>query len=302
MLGLLLGGCTSPPPGRAAAGTASLSPQQPGTNSPATPAHAGLDHVVVIVEENKPSSMIVGNPDAQYINSLAAEYTLATGYQAVTHPSLPNYLALTSGSTAGITDDCNPPGGSCTAAVASIADRIQGSGRSWKMYAEGMPAPCIPENSGRYAVKHNPFLYYPAVTADHSSCTRHDVPFTQFAGDLSGKSTLPDYSFISPDLCNDMHDCSVATGDAWLAAEVPRILASPAFTQQNSLLAITWDEGTGVDNTVSAILAGPAAKKGHTSSTAYTHYSLLRTIELAWGLPALTTDDANATPLTDLLN
>jgi hypothetical protein len=169
------------------------------------------------------------------------------------------------------------------------------------MYAEGMPIPCAPDNSGRYAVKHNPFLYYPAVTADHSSCTRHDVPFTQFAGDLSGTSTLPDYSFISPDLCNDMHDCPVAAGDAWLAAEVPKILASPAFTQQNSLLAITWDEGTGVNNTVSAIFAGPAAKKGHTSSTAYTHYSLLRTIELGWGLPALTPNDANATPMTDLL-
>ena len=170
------------------------------------------------------------------------------------------------------------------------------------MYAEGMPIPCAPDNSGRYAVKHNPFLYYPAVTADHSSCTRHDVPFTQFAGDLSGTSTLPDYSFISPDLCNDMHDCPVAAGDAWLAAEVPKILASPAFTQQNSLLAITWDEGTGINNTVSAIFAGPAAKKGHISSTAYTHYSLLRTIELGWGLPALTPNDANATPMTDLLN
>jgi phospholipase C len=125
------------------------------------------------------------------------------------------------------------------------------------------------------------------------------VPFTQFAADLA--SALPAFSFISPNLCNDMHDCSVATGDAWLAREVPAILASRAFTAQRSLLVVTFDEGDSSDNVVDCVFAGPAAKRGFVSSRPYTHYSLLRTIENGFGLPVLTGDDAAAIPMSDLL-
>ncbi|MBT2503868.1 alkaline phosphatase family protein [Curtobacterium sp. ISL-83] len=271
-----------------------------GASSRTAPASA-VQHVVVIVDENKPATTIIGNPSAPYLNALAAASARATDYSAITHPSLPNYLALTSGTTGGITSDCNPPGGSCLVPGKNLADEIHASGRSWKMYAEGMPAPCTASNAGRYAVKHDPFLYFPDVTADHASCADHVVPSTSLSADLRSASTLPDFAFVSPDLCDDMHDCSVATGDAWLARTVPAILHSPAFTQQRSLLVVTFDEGNSGDNTVACILAGSAAAPRASSATAYDHYSLLRTIEVLWGLPPLTSNDAHATPMLDLL-
>ncbi len=230
----------------------------------------------------RPASDILGNAAAPYINKLAADSALAGNYQALAHPSLPNYIALTSGTNAGITDDCSP-GGDCTAAVPSVVDRIEQSGRSWKMYAESMPAPCVAKNSGTYAVRHNPFMYYPGVTRDKNYCAAHVVPFSQLAPDLASATTLPNYVFISPDLCNDMHDCSIGTGDGWLSRYVPLILASPGFSAQKSLLVITWDEGGDENNSVGAIFAGPAAKNGYRSETAYSHYSLLHTIETSWG-------------------
>ncbi|RAN69509.1 hypothetical protein B5P43_35975 [Bacillus sp. SRB_336] len=314
-LGLVMAGCASPdpvathPPAASASAPPAASASAPPSSYSSGPAGSpaatggtppGIDHVVIIVEENKPASTILGNASAPYINKLATENALATNYQAISHPSLPNHLALTGGTTAGITDDCSP-GGPCTARVPSISDEIAKSGRTWKMYAESMPAPCTAENSGDYAVKHNPFMYYPSVTDNHASCAAHDVPLTQLAGDLKDARKLPNYVFISPNLCNDMHNCPVATGDAWLSHVVPGILASPAFTTQNSLLVVTWDEGEGDNNTVSTIFAGPAARRGHKSSLAYTHYSLLHTIESVWGLAPLTDNDRNAPVMRDML-
>lgn len=278
--------------------TASLS--APSSRAP-TAGAGGFDHVVMIVEENKPATDILGKAAAPYINKLAAVSAVANNYQALAHPSLPNYLALTSGTAAGITDDCSP-GDHCTAAVPSIVDRIEQSGRSWKMYAESMPAPCTAGNSGKYAVRHNPFMYYPGVTGDRNHCAAHVVPFSQFSADLASAATLPNYVFISPNLCNDMHDCPVETGDAWLAQQVPRILASPAFATQKSLLVITWDEGSDDNNSVGAIFAGPAARKGYQSGAPYSHYSLLHTIEASWGLAPLTENDKGAPVMNDLLN
>jgi phosphatidylinositol-3-phosphatase len=256
--------------------------------------------VVIIVEENTSARSMIGNLEAPYFNSLAAASALAIDYTAVTHPSLPNYLAMTSGTTADITDDCSPPGSGCQARVRSIADEIDASGRTWKAYAEGMPFPCAPNNSGRYAVKHNPFLYYPSVTNDAAYCAAHVMPFTQLGRDLTD-SRLPDFTFISPDLCNDMHDCSVRTGDSWLSRVVPMILDSAAFTGRNSLLVITWDEGTRRDNRVSTVFTGPAARARVRSKVAYTHYSLLHTIEKGWALAPLTDNDRNAPTMDDLL-
>ena len=226
--------------------------------------NGGIQHIVVMVLENKAASQIMGASEAGYFNKLAAEFSLAANYRAIMHPSLPNYLALTSGTNAGITSDCKPK--SCTADVRSIADEITQSGRTWKMYAEGMPAPCVSRDSGDYAVKHNPFMYYPSVTDDKNSCADHVVPYDRLEQDLQSASALPDYSFISPDMCNDTHDCPISTGDNWLSREVPRILGSPAFTTQNSLLVLTWDEGSKEDNRVATVFAGPAARKGFTST------------------------------------
>jgi phosphatidylinositol-3-phosphatase len=260
-----------------------------------------IDHVVVIVEENKPAGSILGGSSAPYLNKLAGESALAANYAGITHPSLPNYLALTSGTTAGITGDCSPKDAGCTANVRNITDAVTQSGRSWKSYAEGMPAPCQTKNSGRYAVRHNPFMYYPGVTADQGSCAAHVVPFTALEEDLKSSSSLPDFVLIIPDLCNDMHDCPVKTGDDWLSRQVPKILASPAFTTQNSLLVITWDEGDDSTNQSVTIFAGPAARTAVRSDAPYNHYSLLHTIENVWGLPPLTENDRSAPVMGDLL-
>jgi phospholipase C len=250
--------------------------------------------------ENKPASRILGVDDAPYLNRLAKDYALATNYHAITRPSLPNYIALTSGTTAGITSNCKPD--TCQADVHSIADEIRKSGRDWRMYAEGMPEPCTADNAGRYAVKHNPFMYYPAVTNDRVSCSDHVVPFSRLDEDLKTDKSLPDYVFITPDMCSDTHDCPVQSGDEWLSRQVPKILSAPAFTAGNSLLVVTYDEGNGDSNQVATVFAGPAARKGYTSETRFTHYSLLRTIEDAWGLDPLTDNDRNAEAMAELLN
>jgi phosphatidylinositol-3-phosphatase len=315
-LALLLAGCTPPQPAptqpspsvssQAPSSSAPTQPESPPASSqtPSPPASAqgnngGIEHIVIIVQENKPSSQIMGSGDAPYFNKLGDEYAVATNYRAIMHPSLPNYLALTSGTNAGITSNCKPQ--ECRADVRSIADEVSKSSRSWKMYAEGMPAPCVAENSGRYAVRHNPFMYYPSVTSDKNSCAAHVVPLTQLDQDLASASSLPNYLFISPDLCNDTHDCPIRTGDEWLARLVPRILGSPAFTSQKSLLVVTWDEGSDGDNQVATVFAGPAARQGFTSDAAYTHYSLLHTIEEAWGLQPLTDNDRSAPSMAVLL-
>ncbi len=295
------GSTTTAPASAPAASTPATSATAPPKPSPTSASTRPLQHIVVIVDENKPASSILGNPAAPFLNTLAREYATATQYSAVAHPSLPNYLALTSGTTAGITTDCNPPGGSCLVTGPNIAQSLDRSGRTWKMYAESMPAPCTTGNTSLYAVKHNPFLYFPSVTGDSSYCAAHVVSFARFAADLATPTSLPNYSFISPNLCNDMHNCSVATGDAWLATTVPRILHSPAFTQERSLLVITFDEGDSSDNVVACVFAGSAAALHEVSSVPYTHYSLLRTIETAWGLPPLTANDASARPMAPML-
>ncbi len=308
---VVLTSCTSttgsPAETSGSAATAVVTAPTPSTTDSPTPGRAEtpvaetVQHVVVIVDENTPSTRILGNQDATYLNRLARANAVATNYSAITHPSLPNYLALTSGTTGGISSDCTP-GGACLVSGRSLADDIEASGRTWKMYAEGMPTPCSASNVGSYAVKHNPFLYYPDVTSDSSSCRKHVVPFAALSADLRTTSSLPSFSFISPNLCHDMHDCSIAAGDAWLAGQIPKILSSPAFTTQRSLLVVTFDEGEGANNRVVCVFAGSAAGHGVRSTAPYDHYSLLKTVETLWGMSSLTTNDAHAQPMLDLLS
>ena len=258
------------------------------------PKSTSLQHVFVIVEENKEYGDVIGNAQAPYINKLAQTYATADNYYGVAHPSEPNYIALTSGSTNGVTSDCTPPS-SCLHQVPNIADNIEKSGRTWKAYAESMPSNCYAYNTGEYATKHVPFLYYTDILNNQARCTDHVVPFTQLTTDLQSVNTTPNFAFISPNLCNDMHDCSVAQGNNWLAANVPTILNSKAFTTENSLLIITWDEGEVTSNHIPTILIGSNIKQHyHGSSTQYNHYSLLHTIEQQWKLPTLTSNDAQA--------
>ena len=254
-----------------------------------------FDHIFVIAFENHSYSEIIGNPAAPYINTLAGSYGLATDYHAVTHPSLPNYIALTAGDTYGISSDCT----SCFLNVPNIADRVSASGRSWRAYMESMPSACYAGSTGDYAQKHDPFVYYDDIRNVAPECA-NVVPYTNLTSDLAAASTTPNYAFITPNLCDDMHDCSVATGDAWLSANLPSILESPAYLLQRSLVMITWDEDdTSAANQVATIVISKYTPHGFRSGAGYNHYSLLRTVEASWGLAPLAAGDSGATPMSD---
>jgi hypothetical protein len=255
-----------------------------------------FDHVFVIVMENKSFNEIIGSSAAPYTNSLAASGALGTRYFGVAHPSLPNYLALTGGSTYGISSDCT----TCWVSAPNIADSIESAGKSWKAYEESMPSPCFIGDSYPYAQKHDPFIYFNDIRNNASRCASHVVPYTQLTADLASTSTTPNFGFITPNMCSDMHDCSVATGDSWLRQHVPQILSSPAFTTQRSLLAITWDEDDFTTlNQVPLILLGRGVTAGFASATGFNHYSLLHTIESSLGLSTLTANDSGAGLMSD---
>lgn len=272
----------SPTPNQTASPT-----REPAPPPPVVPA---FSHIFTIVMENHESNSIVGSTAAPYINSLVKSYGLATNYYGASHPSLPNYLALTAGSTFGITSDCT----TCFVNATNIADQVEWSGRSWKAYIEDLPSRCyLGASSGGYAMKHNPLMYYTNIRNNAARCASHVVPFSEFAGDMS-RGQVPNYVWITPNMCHDMHDCSVATGDAWLKSVVPTITGSAAF-RNNGALFITFDEGTSNagccggawGGRVATLVISPKAIVGFKSAVAENHYGLLRTIEDAWHLPRL---------------
>lgn len=205
-----------------------------------------------------------------YIGSLASQYAIASNYHAIGHPSLPNYLALTAGSTFGIADDGYHP-----LPATGVAKQLTDAGISWKGYFEGFAGNCF-NSPYPYALKHNPFAYY------GGRCPANVVPMTQLAADLSGDT--PQLAWITPGLCNDGHDCSTLTTDNWLSQVVPQITGSSAW-QQNGVLFITWDEGTGSNNQVALLTIAPRLHGEITQPL--DHYSLLATIEDALGVPRL---------------
>jgi phospholipase C len=251
-----------------------------------------FEHVVVIVFENKESPSVLGNRAAPTFNSYARRYTSLTRYYAVTHPSLPNYLALVSGSTQGITGNCT----ACVVDGKSLADTIEASGRTWKTYAEGLPRPgYLGAVSGRYAKKHNPFAYFRSVAANPARRAQI-VPLTQLRSDL-GARALPNFSLVVPDLCHSMHDCSVSVGDAWLRKQAPALLKLP-----NTVVFVVFDEGAtklrGGGRTA-ALALGTAVRGGARYAGVTGHYGLLRTIEQAWSLPLLGRS-GQAVPITGI--
>jgi hypothetical protein len=221
--------------------------------------------------ENKGYSEVIGSDQAPYINSLRRRYGVATNYFAVSHPSLPNYIALTSGSTQGISDDDDPS--SHRLSVPSIFSQLGGQSRSLE---QSMPSKCDRGNSGDYAVRHDPEAYYVNLG---SNCD--DVPFGP-APELSAK-----FTFITPNVCNDMHDCGVSSGDNFLKSYVPRLMSTPQYRSGTTVIFITWDEDSGCcGNHVPLIVISPYTH-GVRNGTSFTHYSLLKTTEQLLGLRQL---------------
>ena len=251
--------------------------------TPTSSAKASPAHVFLIVMENHSAAEALSAP---FTASLANQYGEAKNYRAVAHPSVPNYLALTSGSTWGIEDDSYR-----VLPRQDIGTSLTKAGVSWRAYMEGLTnAGCL-DSPVPYDAGHNPFAFY------GGSCPSNVVPLTALARDLTANT--PRFSWITPDRCHDTHDCGVSTGDDWLRQEVGRIMASPAW-KSNGVLFITWDEDdSSSDNRVLTLVV--ATGSGHrVSSRQYTHYSLLATIEDLLGVGRLG-QSAQATAMSDLL-
>jgi phosphatidylinositol-3-phosphatase len=224
--------------------------------------------------ENQDYGSIIGSSSAPYISTLASTYGLATNYSAITHPSLPNYIALTSGGDQGITDDSDPS--SHPLNVASIFSQLPAGGS--RSLEQDMTGTCDQSDSGGYAVRHDPEAYY---TNLGSECSGYDVPFGS-APDLSAP-----FTFVTPNLTNDMHDGTIADGDNFLKSYVPALMATPQYQSGQTVIFIVWDENSGSSgNQVPCIVISPYTHAVR-DPTPYTHYSLLRTTEQLLGLPAL---------------
>jgi len=263
---------------------------------PATPGGKHFDQVVIVVMENEGTDQALADP---YIASLSRRAAWFSRYYAITHPSFPNYLAIVAGSTFGLNSDHRPP----PLNGATIADRLEGKGLTWKSYAEDYPGGCYlgsGAGSGKitptaaptelYARKHVPLLAFAAIERNPRRCARV-VNASQFMRDArAGK--LPNYSFYTPNMFNDGHDTSLEASSKWLQGFI-RALDGTIAMRQRTLVVITWDEGGNRDNRVLTLLLGNVVNPGR-YSTPLTHYSLLRTIEDNFGLSTVGAGDRHA--------
>jgi len=267
-------------------------------------------HVIWIWMENESSTSIVGSSQSPYVNTVVRDCGLATNYHNVTHPSLPNYIAATSGlsytALNGFLPDCSP-GGSCRTSAPSIF----GQGETWKSYEESMPSACDHSNSGNYAVRHNPAAYFTML----HGCSSDDVSYSHLATDLA-HNQLPAFSFVTPNLIDDSHNGTVADADKWLSRNLSAILNSSEYKNGSTVVFITWDEGEGghyakgescATNTsdischIAAVVLSPSTKAGTRSGTLFNHYSLLATAEQLLHLAKLG-QAASATTMTSAFN
>ena len=255
--------------------------------------------VWIIVLENTDYGTVVHGSDDPYLRGLIERGGLAEAYMGVARPSQPNYLALFSGSTHGIHDnddhDITAP---------TITDQLEPSGRTWAEYAENVPAGCFAgssakggrDGSGEYRRKHAPAISFTAISGDAQRCRRIE-DLTAF------RPGATDYALIIPNQCHAAHDCSLVTADAWLSGVVPPILESAAY-RDGGVLFVTFDEDAGDDpggGHIATIVLSPYVRPGTRTTTPYDHYSLLRTIEDAWGLDCLA-HACDARPMGDLFS
>ena len=264
---------------------------------PVTPSQQNVrfGHVFVVVEENHNYSDVVASPSMPYLNGLINQYGLASNYFANAHPSIPNYFMLTTGQTLTLIDALTPQ--SFPVSDDNIVRELTAAGKTWKSYAEDLPnVGYTGGDTGNYAVRHNPLAYMTDVQ-NNAAQVKNLVPFTQFSTDLP-TANLPEYSFIVPNLCNDAHDCPLATADAWLKTNIDPVLQSPLF-QKDGLLIIVFDEADTLDLTaggghVAAVIVSPLGKRGYKSIALYQHQSVLGLTLEGLGVTKLPGDAATA--------
>jgi phosphatidylinositol-3-phosphatase len=270
-----------------------------------------LAHVFVVLMENLGVQAASSTPAFAH---LAQRYQSTTHWYAVAHPSLPNYLALTSGSTWGVDSDCTD----CNQSEPNLGSQLQGAGISWDGFFEDMPSPCFlgaQSPDGNYAKKHDPFAYFTDIRDDPALCS-HLQPLSALAPLLSGPAgAVPRFVWVTPNLCHDGHDCSPTDAGSWLSGFVSEVTASSAY-KDGGMLVVTWDESDGSDDSAMNTTTGavtssggggqlltlvmvPGAPAGRVLPGPYDHYSLLRTIEDSFGLPRLGhAADPGVRPLT----
>ena len=254
------------------------------TPSPTSPATAfpTFSHVFLVVEENHSFTEVMGNSSMPYFNSLASKYGLAEQYFANAHPSLPDYLILTTGQAATFDDTF-----SGSISDDNIALELVNAGKSWRAYQESIPsAGYLGADVPPYVRRHNPFSYFSDVQNSPSQAA-NIVPFSQFATDLAN-NTLPQYSFITPNVDNDGHDGTLAAADSWLQSNIAPLIASTTF-KNGGLLVITFDEGQDSDldhggGQVATLIISSNAKSNYQSQTLYQHQSVLRLTLAASGV------------------
>jgi hypothetical protein len=286
----LAAACGSSPGAPSTATAAATAPSRPTSTSAVPPARP---HVMVVMEENRGYAATLGSCGSDpYLCSLATAYASATSWFGVAHPSAPNYVAIVSGGTQGISSDCTPPGcGPFT--TASLGGQMSAAGIPWRAYMEGMPSACSSVSSaGDYAEKHNPFLYFTDVRSA-SSCASVEQPYPGTAGLVAAlvSPAAPDFVWISPNLVDDMHDGSVATGDAWLRANLAPVLASPWFSGGDATVIVTMDENDAESSPAGGqvpmvVISNTARGRGQVAVHG-SHYGTLRSIEEAFGLSPL---------------
>jgi acid phosphatase len=262
--------------------------------------HPRFGHVFIIVGENTGLGYLLGNTaDAPYIKALIDQYGLATESYANTHPSIGNYMMLVTGQV--LTNDDRDTPASFPVTADNIVRRLAHAGRSWKAYAEGLPeAGYLGGNRKLYAVRHVPIAYLSDLK-DSPEQRANLVPFTQLADDLRAHN-LPEFAFITPDACNDAHNCRIDVMDKWLQQNVPPLLANEDF-KKDGLLIITFDEAWGSDamhggGRIPTILISPAlSKRGYRSDAFYQHGSTLRLMLEGLGLEPSLGAARNAPPM-----
>lgn len=264
-------------------------------------------HVFIVTAEDTGYSEVIGQPDAPYVNSLLAHSALATNYHAVVHPGYGDYFALTAGDLLGAPSQCLPL--KCSSGALNITDRLEPLGITWRAYMDGMQAPCQTQSTATYAAQHDIFVYFDDIRNNAARCANGVVPLGRLAGDLATPRTAPDYVWLEPSGCDAMDSCngcqsrvcSIAAGDRWLAATLGTVFRSPTWRQGKSVLFLTWEEDNFTpSNHVATLVMGMDVRAGTTSAAPYDHYSLLRTIEVAWKLRPFTANDGNARPMADI--